>query len=135
MKKEWKSPQLKVEEYVANEYVAACYKIYCETPNSNSRYYKVYYDTNGNGQLDAQDKLAYSNRMGFTGCGKYHYGVVRGSAPAANGFVTKNSDKTVEPVFVWEEKLGGGTVDVHVMNPGGKGYVDISSKAHPNASA
>lgn len=125
MKREYVRPTAVVENFAADEYVAACYKIYCETPNNNSKYTSVYYNGSSN--------PVYSNGWGFTGCGRYHNGVVQDDPPTANGYV-KDSRGNTAPVFVWEEKLGGNTVDVHVMNPNGAGYEDISSPQHPNAS-
>lgn len=135
MKREYVRPTAVVEQFEANDYVAACYMIYCETPNNNASYNKIYYDSNNNGIKDNADRQVYSNNWGFNGCGRYHKGVVQGTPPVANGFVTDSRGNNSAPVFIWEEKLGGNTVDIHVMNPNGKGYEDISSPNHPNASA
>lgn len=136
MKREYVTPTAVVETFAATDYVAACYQIFCETPKNNSTYYKIYYDRNNDGKLDSNDGASvYSNNRGFHGCGYYHKGVVQDEPPTYNGFVTDSNGNNAARVFVWEEKLGGNTVDVHVMNPGGTGYVDISSAKHPNASA
>lgn len=132
MKKEYVTPRIYGEEFIANEYVAACYKIKCTTPNGNKDYYYLYDDTNGNGRLDSKDELIYYYRFmgGFYGCNKWHKGVIRDSAPEVNGFVTKKERDTnnAEPVFWWEEKLGSSS-DYHVMVPGAENY-----ETNPNAS-
>lgn len=138
MKKTWMEPKIMVQEFVANEYVAACYKIKCTTPNNNGSYTRLYNDTNGNGTWDSKDQLVYSSG-GFHGCNKWHKGIIRDSAPTANGFVVR-SEKTggtwlkpeyedvAESVFWWEEKLGS-SIDYHSMVPGTENY-----ESNPNAS-
>ena len=138
MKKEWESPRVLVQEFVPNEYVAACYKIKCTTPNNNSRYYYLYDDTNKNGTLDAEDELKYSNPGimgfggGFTGCGRWHKGIIKDEAPTANGFVTKapygSSNAQPAAIYWWEENLGS-SIDYHSMTPGKENY-----ESNPNAS-
>lgn len=135
MKKRWEDPRIMLEQFVPNEYVAACYKIKCTTPNGNSTYYELYDDTNGNGELDNGDKKIYSNGNGFWGCNNWHKGVIRDSAPTANGFVVREIrtpwspvQKEVKSVFWWSEKLGSSS-DYHVMVPGAENY-----ETNPNAS-
>lgn len=128
MKKRWEDPRIMLEQFVPNEYVAACYTIRCTTPNRNSYYKQLFDDTNENGIYDAEDRLIYQAKTprGFNGCNKWHKGVIRDSAPTANGFVVKNG--TAEPVFWWSEKLGSSS-DYHVMVPGAENY-----ETDPNAS-
>lgn len=139
MKKTYVKPAIVGEKFIANEYVAACYKIKCTTPNGNDSYTAIYDDTNGNGIYDDDDMCVY-NSNGFHGCGNWHKGVIRDSAPTANGFVVKTErtglfpwdfeEKTVsESVFWWEEHLGNHSVDYHVMVPGAENY-----ETNPNAS-
>lgn len=131
MKKEYVAPTMVCEEFVANEYVAACYKIKCTTPNKNSTYYYVYDDTNNNGVWDSGDKQLYSNRWGFSGCNKWHKGVIQDEAPVANGFVTKGTNvnrDSYASVFYWYEDLHA-DADIHVMVPGKENY-----ETNPNAS-
>lgn len=127
MKKEWVEPEILVQQFVANEYVAACYKIRCTTPNNNSTYKSIYEDTNKNGAWDRNDKLIYSNWFGFEGCNNWHIGIIRDEAPAANGFVTNG--RQADPVFYWEEKFNDGSLNIHVMVPGKENY-----ETNPNAS-
>lgn len=130
--KKYVKPMMSSELFMTNEYVAACYKIRCMTPNRNSTYYYLYNDANDNGVWDSEDQLLYKNYLGFRGCNNWHSGVIRDEAPSANGFVTKgtnpNSD-TKEAVFWWEEDFHDGTVDYHVMTPGKENY-----ETNPNAS-
>lgn len=131
MKKKWVEPEILVQQFVANEYVAACYKIRCTTPNDNSEFYYLYDDTNKNGKWDKVDRKLYSNMWGFHGCNKWHKGVIRDEAPMANGFVTRgtNPDRNQSyAVFWWNEDLGA-TSNYHVMTPGKESY-----ETNPNAS-
>ena len=49
MNKVWQEPQVMVQPFVANEYVAACYRIRCTTPKDNGRFFYLFDDTNKNG--------------------------------------------------------------------------------------
>lgn len=126
MKKKWEKPRIEVQEFIPNEYVAACYKIRCTTPNNNGYFYRIYDDTNKNNVLDKDDKRLYYNIMGFQGCNEWHKGVIQDDAPTANGFV-KSGDR-VYSVFWWKESLGADS-DYHVMTPGKENY-----ETNPNAS-
>ena len=135
MKKSYESPKAYVEEFTPNEYVAACYKIKCTTPNNNASFNYLFDDSNGNGRWDSSDRLLYSNSGwfgGFTGCNKWHKGVIQDSAPKENGFVTRDRYPGVGhpsyPVYWWNEDLGS-TSDYHVMTPGNENY-----ETNPNAS-
>ncbi len=134
MKKKWVEPEILVQQFVANEYVAACYKIKCTTPNGNDTYRYIYEDTNGNNRWDKEDKQIYSAEDGFEGCGQWHKGIIRDSAPTVNGFVTKRTDPTSKKakpasVFYWYENLGNKYAHIHVMTPGNENY-----ETNPNAS-
>ena len=139
MKKEYVRPIAIENSFVANEYIAACYKIMCQTPANNGTFTKLVNDTNGNGSYDSGDKEVYSS-SGFHGCGKWHKGVIRDTAPTANGFVVREErvggpwynpeyEEVAYPVFWWQESLGGHTVDYHSMVPGEQNY-----ESNPNAS-
>lgn len=131
MKKKYITPAIITEKFFANEYVSACYKIKCTTPNGNSSYYYIYADSNGNGEWDKDDKQIYSNFWGFSGCNEWHKGVIQDSAPTANGFVTTSSTPgwgSSASVYYWYENLGS-DADVHVMTPGTENY-----QTNPNAS-
>ena len=131
MKKKWVEPEILVQQFVANEYVAACYKIRCTTPKDNSTFYYLYDDTNNNGIWDKYDRKLYTNMLGFKGCNKWHKGVIRDEAPKANGFVTKGIIPGLDQsyaVFWWNEKLGS-DINYHSMTPGNENY-----ETNPNAS-
>ena len=132
MKQVWEKPRIEVQKFIPNEYVAACYKIKCTTPNGNSTYYYLYDDTNGNDVWDNNDQLIYSPWFGFKGCGNWHSGVIRDEAPTANGFVTTGSYPglyNADAVFWWKESFHDGSADYHVMTPGNENY-----ETNPNAS-
>ena len=62
--KAYVKPMMDSEVFVANEYVAACYRIKCTTPNRNDTFYYLYDDTNNNGVWDSGDSLLYSKKWG-----------------------------------------------------------------------
>lgn len=131
MKKEYVKPIIYSEKFVANEFIAACYKIRCTTPNNNSFYKYIYADSNNNGEWDSGDEKLYSRT--FRGCNEWHKGVIRDSAPVANGFVTTKEwnpwgSNSYEEVFYWYEDLNS-DADIHVMVPGSQNY-----ETNPNAS-
>ena len=132
MNKVWQEPQVMVQPFVANEYVAECYRIRCTTPKDNGRFFYLFDDTNKNGTWDKGDEEKQHYTLGFTGCNKWHSGVIQDEAPKANGFVTylgsPNSWEEAQPVFWWKENLGS-TSDYHVMTPGNENY-----ETNPNAS-
>ena len=71
------------------------------------------------------------NGGGFSGCNRWHNGVIQDNPPEENGFVTKgtNSNKyKAHPVYWWNERLGADS-DYHVMTPGNENY-----ETNPNAS-
>ncbi|HJD40948.1 MAG TPA: hypothetical protein H9913_13105 [Candidatus Blautia stercoripullorum] len=131
-RKVWEKPVTVVQKFVPNEYVAACYKIKCTTPQHNATFYYLYDDSNHNGTWDDGDRLLYSNGWGgFSGCNRWHKGVIRDNPPEENGFVTRGRnpkwDKAYS-VFWWNERLGADS-DYHVMTPGNENY-----ESNPNAS-
>ena len=52
MKRAYVRPTMVGERFVANEYVAACWRINCNVPNGYG-----YIDNNGNSRFDSGDKL------------------------------------------------------------------------------
>lgn len=131
MKKEYVRPIAIEKSFVANEYIAACYKIKCTTPakdwgSENGSWTYLYDDTNKNGILDDGDTLLLHS-VGFYGCNKWHKGVILDDAPEANGFV-KSVFGTTKSVYWWKENLGSSS-DYHVMVPGKENY-----ETNPNAS-
>ena len=85
---------------MANEYVAACYQVYCGGPNGNATCDDLFADENGNGRYD-EGEISIANPpygYGFYGCGGYHR-VIGESTPKNNGFVLQDGD--YNPVFYW----------------------------------
>ena len=130
--KNYVKPMMESEAFVANEYIAACYRIKCTTPQRNSTFYYLYDDSNDNGKWDSSDRLLYSNRWGgFSGCNQWHDGVIQDNPPEENGFVTRGTNSRRDKayaVFWWKENLGADS-DYHVMTPGNENY-----ETNPNAS-
>ena len=98
--KNWTLPVAEGQEFATNEYVSACYQVYCGGPNGNASCSALYADTNGNGQYDEGTDACVAQRAGFTfsGCGGYHRVVGEGT-PKNNGFVLQNGKYL--PVFHW----------------------------------
>lgn len=105
MRKEWMEPVIEVQEFVANEYVAACgdsgmvYKFKCDAGEGP---YAVYVDTNNNGKLDLlKDQLLGD----YQACGATHDASVRDEF--LNGFIRKRGvlDKYT-PVVIWRGEDG-----------------------------
>ncbi len=133
--KNYVKPMMESEVFAANEYIAACYRIRCTTPNGNASYNYIYADSNDNGVWDRGDQRIYSSAfVGFRGCNQWHEGVILDEPPTANGFVTTGTNPDgwfvqSEPVFYWYEDLGHQYEDIHVMTPGDENY-----ESNPNAS-
>ena len=98
--KTWTLPVAVAQKFASNEYVAACYQVYCGGPNGNAWCEDLYVDNNGNGALDAGESIANPPYEGarFAGCGGYHR-VVGEGVPANNGYVLQ--DGVSIPVFYW----------------------------------
>lgn len=101
MMKTWMRPVAVAQQFAANEYVSACYKIYCGGPYDNASCYDLFADTDGNGYYSEGDvSIANPPYVGatFRGCGGYHTVIGEGT-PKNNGFV-KIGEEYV-PVFYW----------------------------------
>lgn len=114
MKKEWMEPVVEVQEFVANEYVAACgdsgkvYNFECNAGDKNLRDYPydVYIDTNGNGTLDSGDR--YLSR--YHACGVTHEASV--SDDFLQGFMVDTRwghDSAPVSVIIWRGSRGDNT--------------------------
>lgn len=131
MKKQWISPRAEGERFIANEYVAACWKINCNVPTGFG-----FIDNNGNGTYDNRDVRLTAN--GVSGCGEYHKGVsgVPGDGPVANakwqpqrfsirdGYVNYGN---AYDVYHWRD--GNGELDIHFSK-----VSDAEWETNPNAS-
>lgn len=123
-KKEWAIPQTFVQQFAANEYVAACWKINCNVPFGFG-----YLDMNGNGQYDpfGDERLT---PVEVQGCGTWHKGVegVPGDGPQANAMWHPSLSWGEDyPVYYWRD--GDGTYDIHFSK-----VSDAQWETNPNAS-
>ena len=113
MKKTWEEPRILVQQFMPNEYVAACgdenkvYNFVCDAGGGTPG--KVYKDSNNNGKLDLRDEALTGHILEtYHACGKTH------SAPTddefIDGFYVPISNLlAVTKVIIWTE---GGT-NVH----------------------
>lgn len=105
MKREYVTPVMECEEFVSNEYVAACgdsgkvYYFECTAPAGNLYYYK-----NGDGIIDGK----YTGNGSATLLGFYHPCPAKHEAESTNpfydGFVDYNTNRRCdagEEVIVW----------------------------------
>jgi hypothetical protein len=128
--KTWTRPISVGQKFAANDYVAACYRIYCCTPHGNDSCDRIFADLNGNGVYEAGiDPIAIQGPTGtelFHGCQGYHD--VRGEAiPGINGFarVAREEPEMILPVFYWygdvtdsvkDDPMEGSEADFHVAD-------------------
>lgn len=105
MRKEWMEPVIEVQEFVANEYVAACgdsgtvYKFTCDAPRG-----WLYYYPESDGQIDGNYTGSGSKKFigNYHPCGRTHEASVTDGF--YDGFVDYNWDgkpDTGEEVIVW----------------------------------
>lgn len=130
MKKQWASPRVLVQEFEANEYVAACWKIKCNVPTGYG-----FIDNNGNDRYDRGDEKLTSD--GVYGCGVWHTGVqgVPGDGPKANamwqpqkwGIFDYRDDGPAYEVYYWSD--GYGQTHRHFSK-----VSDAEWETNPNAS-
>ena len=105
MKKEWVEPEILVQQFVANEYVAACgdenkvYKFTCDAPGG-----RLYYFPTGDGTIDGK----YEGKSSAQRLGSYHPCSVTHEASVTSdfydGFVDYNRNGKYdagEGVIVW----------------------------------
>lgn len=107
MKRAYVRPTMVGERFVANEYVAACWKINCNVPLGTG-----YIDKNGNG------------------CNKWHTGVkgVPNDGPKANAMWHPSWSVGKDyPVYYWRD--GDGELDIHFSK-----VEDAQWETNPNAS-
>lgn len=109
-KQKWVRPQAIVQEFVANEYVAACgdsgkvYKFKCDAPKGTLYYYP---------QSDGEINGIYTGSGNAIKLGDYHPCSATHEASSTNpfydGFVDRNGNKKCdagEGVIVWRGKYG-----------------------------
>ena len=94
--KTWTLPIAEAQEFAANDYVSACYRIYCGGPNNNA-YCEDLLDNN-----DVSVANPPYEGARFKGCGGYHRVYGEGT-PANNGYVLQDGESI--PVFYWFGKV------------------------------
>ena len=71
MRKEWMEPVIEVQEFVANEYVAACgnsgkiYKFVCDAGESDHSYNVYYYDESGKKNISQKNPQCLALTLNF----------------------------------------------------------------------
>ena len=124
-------PRMESESFIANEYVAACWKIHCNVPRGFG-----FIDNNGNDKYDRGDTKLTSD--GVIGCNTWHSGVegVPGDGPEANAmwqpqrdswFFGYVNDGKAYDVYYWSD--GYGQTHRHFSK-----VEDAQWETNPNAS-
>ena len=134
MKAVYENPKMYVQNFVPNEYVAACWKINCNVPTGFG-----FIDKNDNDRYDKNDEKLTSD--GVYGCGVWHTGVqgVPNDGPKANAMW--QPQKWEWSFFGGEYKDDGPAYDVYYWSDG-KGQThrhfskvsDAQWETNPNAS-
>lgn len=118
MKRVWNEPEILVQQFVPNEYVAACgdsgvvYNFECNAGDKGLRDYpyNVYEESNGIPGLQ-------TNRGGdtyisnFHACGDTHK--AESDEIFLNGYIHDTRNNSVTNVIIWRESLGWGVYDTH----------------------
>ena len=124
--KTWNIPTAVAQQFAANEYVSACYYVWCVTPNNNKKYTYLYEDSNRNGTFEAgTDQLVFDatsipKNEHFWGCGGQHEVIIQGDWPTNNGFVAPLENPTaVVPFFYWYGSV------INVRDPGAPNMADL----------
>lgn len=134
-KRTWERPQANVQTFQMNDYVSACYEVYCWTPYNNSYGY-LFEDTNNDGHLDIGDSLLVRNRVRGDRVAEH-----TGSLPQNNGFwlgYNDNGDIVAKPIFIFYGKAVAGGLNIHasdLSDPTNEHAVkNIATSDHPNRS-
>lgn len=113
--KMWTIPVAKGQKFVANEYISACYNVWCVTPLDNEYFGSLVADSNGNNVYDpGVDKVEYAPvapAAWVKGCGGKHEVRLQGNLPTSNGFVTEFKENPVTPVYFWYGDVIGENVE------------------------
>lgn len=131
MNKVWQEPKVMVQPFVANEYVAACWKIMCNVPSGYG-----YIEKTSQKGYDKNDTLltgtSWTGGPNYVhGCGVWHTGVqgVPDDGPTANAkwHAAFTSPERDYDVFYWRD--GEGPNDIHFSK-----VEDAEWETNPNAS-
>jgi len=106
----WTIPQAHAQQFIANEYVSACYQVRCITPNGNAAYRLLAADSNLSGAYDEGDDIVFNpqkfNQRYVAGCNGTHVIQITGdpSAIQSNGFAVNLDNPFTEcqhPIYFW----------------------------------
>ena len=99
--KTWKNPVAVAQQFAANEYVSACYRVRCITPNNDDYTWGIYADNDKDGVYNPDiDSVVWESKThAVTGCRGYHE-VTGQAAPDANG-ICRQANQTYYPIFYW----------------------------------
>lgn len=146
MKTTWETPRILVQEFEANEYVAACYTVGCEIGRGNREFAR---SGNGGYLFDKLGKYSGFSEYNYPSngdgmphgdpCGNHtefrDNGVMfesgKGSTGSIVGYIDKNSDDKLSDgdYLYWTTIDVNGTGTYHHF-----GTVHSASTAHPNRS-
>lgn len=103
--KKWNQPMAQAQQFIANDYVSACYNIKCKADNSiewpGTCFKKAVLDTNGNGIYDADGDSLFYESGGFYCCNQYHTVKVSGSVPNQHNAFLIDTEGNATPVYLW----------------------------------
>jgi len=145
--KTWSIPAARTQQFAANEYVSACYNVWCVTPGDNSPFGILVADSNGNGAYDAgADQVIYNPQdygeaTWLAGCGGKHDVRLEGDLPGNNGFVIPSAvfpNCSTQPVYFWYGDVIGENVqpennfvaNLHITDLSrADAFTDVSNKS------
>ena len=130
--REYVKPRMESESFIANEYVAACWRIFCNVPTGFG-----FIDQNHNGEYDSWRDIKLTAN-GVYGCNSWHTGVsgVPDDGPKANAMWQPQkegrygnyvNDGKAYDVYYWRD--GWKPTDIHFSK-----VEDAEWETNPNAS-
>lgn len=128
MRKNWMEPQIEVQQFMANEYVAACgdsgvvYNFECTAGGGVSG--RVYLETNGVSGLQTEGSFDWKSMTwiyrGDESLGGYHACNIKHEAESTNpfldGYYVPNNSGSVIPVVVWRGPYDNNTHCTEKLN-------------------
>lgn len=123
MKKEYVRPMMESETFITDEYIAACWTVWCNVPDGTG-----YYEKNGEpgyqSGYDGDEKIA----SGW-GCGTSHTASgIDAAGPSANAMWQEDRSGEFYEVFYWRARVHGSLSD-HFSK-----VEDAKWEKNPNAS-
>lgn len=144
MKKRWVEPRVQVEEFMPNEYVAACFQLVCHRGSEGNRYPDSYWDGPERGDVShssigtpATCGDASANRVITSDGGVFQsVGEYNGEQGWLNGRLTDivdNGDEKTGPgdLVFWYTESGSGR---GYRRWNHWGYIEQEDPSHPNHS-